>query len=111
MADDNEIKDPKLEVVGGSKLPDVEASGGSTKGDKMDLEAITVAEPSEEAEDAPLTGWRQESPTISLEGSNSTMKVPPVDAPWYKQYLAFVGVGFMVSVGYCPVLHSRTHER
>jgi len=47
-----------------------------------------------------LGGWRKISSTVSLEECNSTMRVPPADAPWWRQWVAYVGVGFLVAVGY-----------
>merc|ERR1712130_479943 len=47
-----------------------------------------------------LRGWRKISSTVSLEECNSTMRVPPADAPWWRQWGAYVGVGFLVAVGY-----------
>ena len=38
--------------------------------------------------------------TVSLEESNSTLPVPSPEAAWYRQWSAYIGVGFMVSVGY-----------
>lgn len=46
-----------------------------------------------------LRGWRKISSTVSLEECNSTMRVPPADAPWWRQWGAYVGVGFLVAVG------------
>merc|ERR1712130_582733 len=47
-----------------------------------------------------LGGWRKISSTVSLEECNSTMRVPPADAPWWRRWVAYVGVGFLVAVGY-----------
>src|SRR6266446_201631 len=38
--------------------------------------------------------------TRSLEGLNSTVPVPPASAGFWKQYRAFVGPAFLISVGY-----------
>ena len=38
--------------------------------------------------------------TLSLEGLNSTVEVPPENASFWRQYRAFVGPAFLVSVGY-----------
>ncbi len=46
-----------------------------------------------------LGGWRKISSSVSLEECNSTMRVPPADAPWWRQWGAYVGVGFLVAVG------------
>ncbi|MBY0457376.1 MAG: Nramp family divalent metal transporter [Gemmataceae bacterium] len=40
------------------------------------------------------------SGTLSLEGLNSTVPIPPETAGFWKQYRAFVGPAFLVSVGY-----------
>jgi len=47
-----------------------------------------------------LEGWRKKSSSVSLEECNSTLPVPSTDAAWYRQWSAYIGVGFMVSVGY-----------
>ncbi len=41
-----------------------------------------------------------ESGTLTLEGLNSTVPVPPESAGFWRQYRAFVGPAFLVSVGY-----------
>ena len=46
-----------------------------------------------------LGGWRKISSTVSLEECNSTMRVPPANAPWWRQWGAYIGVGFLVAVG------------
>ena len=60
--------------------------------------AVEATAPSEDLQEA-LLGWRQVSKTKSLDECNGTIRVPAPDAPWYYQYLAYVGVGFMISVG------------
>jgi len=52
-----------------------------------------------------LEGWRKKSSSVSLEECNSTLPVPSTDAAWYRQWSAYIGVGFMVSVGCVPELH------
>lgn len=52
-----------------------------------------------DSEDTALLGGWKKSSSISLEECNSTMPVPSLDAPWYKQWSAYIGVGFMVAVG------------
>ncbi len=42
----------------------------------------------------------KQSGTLSLEGLNSTVPVPPESASFWRQYRAFVGPAFLVSVGY-----------
>ncbi len=50
------------------------------------------------------TAWRFASPTEA--GSNSlpevfaSVRLPSGNAPWFRRFLAFVGPGYMVSVGY-----------
>lgn len=55
-----------------------------------------------------LAGWRRKSTSISLEESNSTLPVPSPEAAWYRQWSAYIGVGFMVSVGYASFLYIYT---
>lgn len=84
-------------VVADGKLGDDNAPRGAHSGDD-DLKRVEVVEPSEDPQEA-LLGWRKKNSTVSLQESNSTIRVPPLDAPWYKQWAAYVGVGFMISVG------------
>lgn len=53
----------------------------------------------EELHEALLAGWRQESTSTSLEECNNTLRVPEDGAAWWKQWAAYVGVGFLVAVG------------
>ena len=53
----------------------------------------------EELHEALSGGWRQESSSTSLEECNSTLRVPEDGAAWWKQWAAYVGVGFLVAVG------------
>ncbi len=53
----------------------------------------------EELQEALLGGWRQESSSTSLEECNSRLRVPEDGAAWWKQWAAYVGVGFLVAVG------------
>lgn len=53
----------------------------------------------EELHQALLGGWRKESSSTSLEECNSTLRVPEDGAAWWKQWAAYVGVGFLVAVG------------
>src|SRR5271157_4349398 len=41
-----------------------------------------------------------QSPSLSLEGMHSTIKIPPDDAGFWRQWKAFVGPALLVSVGY-----------
>lgn len=50
-------------------------------------------------EETALLGWRKKSTSVSLESANASIKVPDLAAAWYKQWAAYIGVGFMVSVG------------
>ena len=67
------------------------------------LTVVTVGqEPAgtvEELQEALLGGWRQESSSTSLEECNSRLRVPEDGAAWWKQWAAYVGVGFLVAVG------------
>jgi hypothetical protein len=73
--------------------------------------AATTLEIEQESEDtALLEGWRKKCSSISLEESNNSIPVPPLDAPWYRQWSAYVGVGAMVAVGCASSrsVHQRT---
>jgi manganese transport protein len=48
----------------------------------------------------PLPGGVHDAGTPTLEGLNGTVPVPPAGAGFWKQYRAFVGPAFLVSVGY-----------
>src|SRR5262245_52514282 len=50
--------------------------------------------PAEPAAPEPAAG------PLSLEGLNATVPLPPAGAGFWKQYRAFVGPAFLVSVGY-----------
>jgi manganese transport protein len=50
-------------------------------------------------ETTPVTGWRRNSPNISLPESNSTVSVPHGLGFWRKLF-AFSGPGYLVAVGY-----------
>jgi len=85
------------------------ASSVQTRVKANDMEAdnpltvVTVGpEPAgtvEELQEALLGGWRQESTSTSLEECNSRLRVPEDGAAWWKQWAAYVGVGFLVAVG------------
>ena len=46
------------------------------------------------------TGWRSDAPTTkSLAEVNATVAIPAA-GQWWRRLLAFVGPGYMVSVGY-----------
>src|SRR4051812_30934423 len=66
----------------------------SESGAGMSSEIAAGGEPGE-APSAPT-----ESGTLSLEGLNSTVPIPPESASFWRQYRAFVGPAFLVSVGY-----------
>jgi manganese transport protein len=50
-------------------------------------------------EPTPVTGWRRNSPNVSLPESNSTVPVPQGLGFWRKLF-AFSGPGYLVAVGY-----------
>ena len=85
------------------------ASSVHTAVEANDLEAdnpltvVTVgpeaASTVEELHQALLGGWRKVSSSTSLEECNSTLRVPEDGAAWWKQWAAYVGVGFLVAVG------------
>src|SRR5690349_1103701 len=46
-------------------------------------------------------GWRADAPkTLSLAEVKATVAVPPMGGLWWRRLLAFVGPGYLVSVGY-----------
>eukprot|EP00271_Cylindrocystis_brebissonii_P008955 TRINITY_DN2350_c0_g2_i3.p1 TRINITY_DN2350_c0_g2~~TRINITY_DN2350_c0_g2_i3.p1 ORF type:complete len:532 (+),score=38.12 TRINITY_DN2350_c0_g2_i3:290-1885(+) len=47
-----------------------------------------------------LLGWRSAPYAPSLHEVHSSIRVPHPSAPWYKQLIAFTGLGFLISVGY-----------
>jgi len=50
-------------------------------------------------ETPPVTGWRRNSPNVSLPESNSTVPVAQGLGFWRKLF-AFSGPGYLVAVGY-----------
>ena len=88
--------EPDQPTVSSSK--DV-ASGDPAPPQAERLDGIEVVEHSDDSEEALLSGWRQQNSTVSLQESNATIGVPAVEASWWRQWSAYVGVGFMVSVG------------
>jgi manganese transport protein len=53
-----------------------------------------------EVDSPPLPGGRASDTPRSLEGLHGTVEVPPARAGFWRQYRAFVGPAFLVSVGY-----------
>lgn len=47
-----------------------------------------------------LLGWNKLPHAPSLHEVHSSVRVPELTAPWYKQLFAFTGLGFVISVGY-----------
>ncbi|KAK9815840.1 hypothetical protein WJX72_010582 [[Myrmecia] bisecta] len=47
-----------------------------------------------------LDGWRQPALALSLSEVNGSVSVCSVHAKWYMKLVSFLGVGFMISVGY-----------
>ena len=46
------------------------------------------------------TGEQESGETVSLEGLNKTVAVPPAEAGFWRQWRAFAGPAVLVSVGY-----------
>ena len=91
------------------KVEEGEEVHASAKPESTELSSVKVVEPSDDSQQALLdSGWRRKRGHVSLEGCNSTIKVPAPDAPWYKQWSAYVGVGFMISVGYALTCWQHT---
>ena len=67
----------------------------------LDLDDRVDEVPNEAVEDTDplLLGWRRKPTSKSLGDAHGTVSVPDVTAAWYRQWAAFIGVGFMVSVG------------
>ena len=47
-----------------------------------------------------MLGWRKPNKMPSLPEVHASIPVPSPGSPWTKKFGAFVGVGFMISVGY-----------
>ena len=94
-------KDGNVHEVELYKVKEGDEVHASATPESTELSSVEVVEPSDDSQQALLdSGWRRKRGSVSLEGCNSTIKVPAPDAPWYKQWAAYVGVGFMISVGY-----------
>ncbi len=54
------------------------------------------------------SGWGRSQ--LSLPEVNASVKVAPMDAPWYQKFWSYAGLGFIISVGYSasPILPSIT---
>ena len=100
-----------LDQQSSSSIDQIQKSDQNVNQDVLDLEQQNVEnneqssqvevppEGRSEEEEALLTGWRRKGNSKSLGDVNGTVSVPAQSAAWYRQWFAFVGVGFMVSVG------------
>src|SRR6516165_1913731 len=64
----------------------------------MNAETVVESDPGGVVEEP--TQATADSEILSLEGLNSTVPLPPENAGFWKQYRAFIGPAFLVSVGY-----------
>ena len=69
-------------------------------GREMDLQTETSSQARIPSATQPCSTDGGENNVRSLEGLNSTVPVPPVEAPVWRQLRAFAGPAFLVSVGY-----------
>lgn len=101
-------KDPHSSSVADRCSLEVEAPSSERPGQAMASEVMSressgvlserEIQPGREEEVA-LLGWRKKSSSVSLQSANASVRVPDSQAAWYKQWAAYIGVGFMVSVG------------
>jgi len=86
---------PAASVQATVEANDIEANNPLTVGAVGPQAADAV----EQLHEALLGGWRKESSSTSLEECNNKLRVPEDGAAWWKQWAAYVGVGFLVPVG------------
>ncbi|MFV0474692.1 MAG: Nramp family divalent metal transporter [Pikeienuella sp.] len=58
-----------------------------------------ASQPQPDSRFQPAAGWRRQSPTPSLSEVFGSIAVPRGGAPW-RRFLAFIGPGYLVAVGY-----------
>ena len=54
----------------------------------------------DDSETEVLAGWNHPVQVRSLEEVHASVRVPHVGAPWYAKLCAFMGLGFVISIGY-----------